>query len=107
MKLTGLKNNFIITITDNFNNYIIARDKAGNETRIPISILSIDRESPSLLIAPNDSDINGDRIDASGFIDVSGALADNTRFALINLAEYNGELSEEFFNYDSLKFSTI
>jgi hypothetical protein len=106
-ELTGLKNNFIITITDNFNNYIIARDKAGNETRIPISILSIDRESPSLLIAPNDSDINGDRIDASGFIDVSGALADNTRFALINLAEYNGELSEEFFNYDSLKFSTI
>lgn len=106
-ELTGLYNKFIITITDNVNTVIIARDKAGNETRIPISISSIDRESPSLLIILNDSDIKGDRTDASGLIDVSGAIADNTRFALINLDEFNGELSEEYFIYDSLKFTTI
>ena len=98
---------YTITITDNVETSIIARDKAGNETEIPVRVNCFDRQGPLVELSLFNYENKGERMDASGEIVVKGAILEKTRFALIKKSEYTGELREDDFIYDTSHFSAV
>jgi hypothetical protein len=105
---TGLYNRYDITVKDSVDSRIIAVDKAGNETIIPIKVTCIDRIGPTadgdILEREEDEDDWGNP-NPTGFINVDGAIAENTRFAFIKESDFTGEIREEDLAYSSHDFS--
>ncbi|MCQ1528574.1 hypothetical protein [Lutispora saccharofermentans] len=105
---TGLYNRYNITVTDSVDSKITARDKAGNETIIPIKVTCIDRRGPIAdggIMDREEDDLGNPA--PTGFINVEGAIAEKTRFAFINEVSFNGEIREEDFIYNSHDFSVV
>ncbi len=104
-------NTFTVTISSNVNTKLIAADKAGNRTEIPLTIEGIDRTVPTGSVTAVHTN-RGERTDVEATVQISDADEGDIRVALIPAAEMdsamqNGKINEKYFGEKDGSFVSV
>ena len=87
----GTAGHYLVTVTENADLELIAKDRLGNETQIPVKVDWIDREAPAISGAAAETETQGARTDGNVSFTLSDRNGISVELALIDMTGVTGD----------------